>query len=168
MLDTQHATHLATEHTGLSPIRVLLVEPDAFTRTVLRDRFQTVARVATCDDFWSARVGVLDGSFDFLVTNARLVTHNGLHLVYLTAAHRVSARSIVYSDRHDAGVACDVQHAGAFYETHDRLAVTLTAYLRGPLPPRDRRDPDDADRLPSSVLGAGRRSWDQHVASPTS
>jgi hypothetical protein len=166
MLDTQHTPALATG-AGLA-LRVLLVEPDSITRTVLRDGLQTIVRVVAYHDFWSARVHVLDGSFDFLVTNARLGTFNGLHLVYLAAAHGVPARSIVYSDRHDVGVACDVQRADAFYETHDNLVVTLTAYLRGPLPPRDRRNPHSDHRPLSAAFAGGRRCSDQHVASQLS
>ena len=167
MPDAQHATPLATDPTRLAP-RVLLVEPAAVTRTILLDAIRTIARVAACDDFWSARVGVLDGSFDFLVTNARLGAYNGLHLVYLAGAHGVSARSIVYSDRHDAGLACEVQRAGAFYETHDRLVVTLTAYLRGPLPRRDRRDPGEMSRPRSALWVSGRRGSDHHGTTPPS
>lgn len=167
MPDAQHATALTTDPTRPA-LRVLLVEPEAATRAILLDGIGTIARVTACDDFWSARVCVLDGSFDFLVTNSRLGAYNGLHLVYLAGTHGVSARSIVYSERHDAGVAYDVQRAGAFYETHERLVVTLAAYLRGPLPRRDRRDPDEAGRLHSAVYVSGRRGSDHHGASPLS
>jgi hypothetical protein len=167
MLDAHHATDPAARHTGLA-LRVLLVEPLSLTRELLQVGIRTIARVAAYDDFWSARAAVLDGSFDFLVTNARLGAYNGVHLVYLAGAHGIAAHSIVYSDRHDAGVACDVQVAGAFYETHDRLAVALTAYLRGPLPRRDRRNPSGADRLPDAVCANGRRCWDHHVGSAPS
>jgi DNA-binding NtrC family response regulator len=161
---TRNTTDVAAPHPAHA-LRVLLVEPEAVARTVLRDGIRTIAEVAAYDDFWSARAGVLDGSFDFLVTNARLGAYNGVHLVYIAGAHGVSAHSIVYTGRHDAGVACDVQDAGAFYETHDRLVVTLTAYLRGPLPRRDRRRPDGAHGLPGAVSVSGRRCWDHHVAS---
>jgi hypothetical protein len=164
MRDTQLTTDLPAPHTGQA-LRVLLVEPEAAARTVLREGIRTIARVAAYDDFWSARAGVLGGSFDFLVTNARLGAYNGVHLVYIAGAHGVSARSIVYTGRDDAGVACDVQDAGAFYETHDRLVVTLTAYLRGPLPQRDRRQPGGAHGLSGAVCVSGRRCWDHHVAS---
>jgi len=166
MRDTQHATDPPARDTGLA-LRVLLVEPLSGTRETLQDGIRTIARVAAYDDFWSARAGVLDGSFDFLVTNARLGAYNGVHLVYLAGAHGIAAHSIVYSDTHDAGVASDVQLAGAFYETHDRLVVALTAYLRGPLPRRDRRNPDGAHRLPDAFYASGRRCWD-HLASPPS
>ncbi len=167
MRDTEPTTDLATPQTGQA-LRVLLVEPEAAARTILRDGIRTIARVAAYDDFWSARAGVLDGSFDFLVTNARLGAYNGVHLVYIAGAHGVPVHSIVYTGRHDAGVACDVQDAGAFYETHDRLVVTLTAYLRGPLPRRDRRDPSGAHRPSDAVCGSGRRCSDHHVASASS
>src|SRR3979409_2392123 len=99
MSDTEHTTDLATLHTGQA-LRVLLVEPEAVARTVLEDGIRTIAQVAAYDDFWSARAGVLDGSFDFLVTNARLGAYNGVHLVYIAGAQGVSAHSIVYSGRH--------------------------------------------------------------------
>jgi DNA-binding NtrC family response regulator len=167
MRDSQDTTDMATPRTGQA-LRVLLVEPEAVARTVLEDGIRAIAQVAAFDDFWSARAGVLDGSFDFLVTNARLGAHNGVHLVYIAGAHGVPAHSIVYSGRHDAGVASDVQDAGAFYETHDRLVVTLTAYLRGPLPRRDRRRPDGAHRLAGAESVSGRRCWDHHIASASS
>ena len=167
MRDTQHPTDLVTPHTGQG-LRVLLVEPEAVARTILQDGIRTIARVAAYDDFWSARARVLDGSFDFLVTNARLGAYNGVHLVYIAGAHGVPAHSIVYSGRHDAGVACDVQDAGAFYETHDRLIVTLTAYLRGPLPRRDRRHPSGAHRPSGAECVSGRRCSDHHATSASS
>jgi hypothetical protein len=145
-------------------LRVLLVEPEALPRQVLLEAASGVARVSARARFPNARTDLLNGAFDFLVTNARLGAYNGLHLVYLAAVGGVPTRSIVYSESQDLGLALEVQRAGAFYETRECLPVTLTAYLRGILPVRDRRDPRVDDR-PAGVPG-GRRRWDRHVASP--
>jgi DNA-binding NarL/FixJ family response regulator len=145
-------------------LRVLLVEPEALARQVLHDAASGVARVSARARFSKARTDLRGGAFDFLVTNVRLGAYNGLHLVYLAAVDGISTRSIVYSEGQDLGLALEVQRAGAFYETRECLPVTLTAYLRGVLPVRDRRDPRVDDR-PAGVPG-GRRRWDRHVASP--
>src|SRR5712692_3877848 len=138
-------------------LRVLLVEPRADTRTVLKKAASAIARVAAHAKFSSARARLGDASFDFLVTNLRLEAYNGLHLVYIAAAEGISARSIVYSDRHDVGLARETQRAGAFYETRECLPVTIAAYLRGTLPPYDRRDPAVKDRR--VMFRGGRRCW---------
>jgi DNA-binding NtrC family response regulator len=143
-------------------LHVLLVEPEPETRILLQKAASAVAQVAAHSDFSSARLRLGDAPFDFLVTNLRLEAYNGLHLVYLAAAHGISARSIVYSDRHDVGLAREAQRAGAFYETRECLSVTLTAYLRGTLPLHDRRAPTFQDRR--GIFRGGRRCWDSHVA----
>ena len=145
-------------------LRVLLVEPEVLARQILLDAASGVARVSARARFSKARTDLRGGTFDFLVTNVRLGAYNGLHLVYLAAVDGISTRSIVYSEGQDLGLALEVQRAGAFYETRECLPVTLTAYLRGVLPVRDRRDPRVDDR-PAGVPG-GRRRWDRHVASP--
>src|SRR5437870_1789141 len=136
-----------------TPARVLLVEPEAATRTLLQEVARTIAQVDGHADFSMARERLFAASFDFLVTNLRLGAYNGLHLVYLAAANGSSARSIVYSDHLDLGLAREAQRAGAFYETRDCLAVTLTAYLRGTLPERDRRNLAIRDRRASLRSG---------------
>src|SRR5882672_8982419 len=97
--------------------RVLLVEPDAATGALLRQSVQGIADVDIESEFSAARLRLLGAPFDFLVTNLRLGPYNGLHLVYLASTAELSSRRIVYSDRHDIGLARDAQRAGAFYET---------------------------------------------------
>lgn len=142
--------------------RVLLVEPETATRAVLRQSVQEIADVDGQGRFSTARLRLVGTPFDFLVTNLRLGAYNGLHLVYLASSAGHSARCIVYGDRHDVGLAREAQRAGAFYETRDCLQVTLTAYLQGALPERDRRDPATPDRR--SPFRGGRRCWDKHLA----
>jgi DNA-binding NtrC family response regulator len=163
MLGIQRAPVPSAEHRQ-PLLRVLLVEPEAVPRQVLLDAASGVARVSARAHFSKARTDLRDGAFDFLVTNVRLGAYNGLHLVYLAAVDGIPTRSIVYSERQDLGLALEVQRAGAFYETCECLPVTLTAYLRGTLPVRDRRDPHVDDR--AAAVPGGRRRWDRHAASP--
>ena len=142
--------------------RVLLVEPDLATAALLGQSVQGIADVDLQAQFSTARPRLLETPFDFVITNLRLGEYNGLHLVYLASTAGLSARCIVYNDQHDVGLARDAQRAGAFYETRGCLLVTLTAYLRGTLPERDRRNPVVPDRR--SPFRGGRRCWDQHVA----
>lgn len=142
--------------------RVLLVEPDQTFAAKLQHATAPVATVDYCSEFDAARPRLFETTFDFLVTNLRLKAYNGLHLVYLAGATGPSPRCIVYSAKRDAAIAREVHRAGAFYETGECLAITLTAYLRGTLPPTDRRDPAHPDRR--LIFRGGRRCWDQHVA----
>jgi DNA-binding NtrC family response regulator len=157
--ETLHATAAPTGAKP-PPRRVLIVEPDDARRAALRRAAAgSGSRVTTCADFVSARASLRDGAFDFLVTNLRLGAFNGLHLVYLAASACASSRSIVYDDADDRCLAREVQNAGAFYEVRQYLPLTLTSYLRGPLPQHDRRDPNAAD--PGAFLAGGRRRRDR-------
>ena len=139
--------------------RILIVEPHDGTRSILEGAAPSVAQVESHGSFEAARTCLLEGRFDFLVTNIRLGAYNGLHLVYLSRRSGGGApRAIVYSNERDAGMAREVQRAGAFYEVGNRLPVTLAAYLVGTLPSHDRRDPRMTDRR--TRLGGGRRCWD--------
>ena len=143
------------------PSHILLVEPDEGVRGILQTAASAFAHVESHGRFDTARARVCHGSFDFLVTNIRLDAYNGLHLVYLRAPGPGSPRAIVYSDDRDLGLAREAQRAGAFYETRECLPVTLTAYLLGTLPARDRRDPTSRDRR--GLFRGGRRRWDLHL-----
>jgi DNA-binding NtrC family response regulator len=143
------------------PTHVLLVEPDEAARDVLQTAASAFAHVESHGRFDTARARVFHGSFDFLVTNIRLDAYNGLHLVYLRPIGLGSPRAIVYSDDRDLGLAREAQQAGAFYEAHECLPVTLAAYLQGTLPARDRRDPASRDRR--GILRGGRRCWDLYL-----
>jgi DNA-binding NtrC family response regulator len=140
---------------------VLLVEPNDVVRHTLHDAVIAHAKVESYGEFISARARCLAGSFDFLVTNMRLGAYNGLHLAYLCMAGLGTPRVIVYTDARDAGLAREVQRAGAFYEVGTCLPITLAAYLTGLLPARDRRQPAIADRRRQTR--GGRRCWDRHV-----
>jgi DNA-binding NtrC family response regulator len=146
---------------SVSPTYVLLVEPDEAARDILQTAASVFAHVESHGRFDTARARVFRGSFDFLVTNIRLDAYNGLHLVYLRALGPRSPRAIVYSNDRDLGLAREAQQAGAFYEAHECLPVTLGAYLQGTLPARDRRDPASRDRR--GIVRGGRRCWDLHV-----
>jgi DNA-binding NtrC family response regulator len=137
---------------------VLIVEPDGTALSIVRSAATLVADVEACADFVGARARAVTGEFDFLVTNLRLESYNGLHLVYLALSARSTTRSIVYTEKRDAQLAREVQEAGAFYELRDRVPYVLHAYLRAALPPSDRRNPAFSDRR--GTFRGGRRSSD--------
>ena len=139
--------------------RILLVEPDAVIAAAIADAAQTMAHVERHRRFETARILLATSSFDFIITNLRLGEFNGLHLIYL--ADRSSTGGVVYTEHREPALAWEVQRAGAFYETADRLPVTLAGYLRGSLPPRDRRDPAVPDRR--RPFRGGRRLWDERL-----
>ena len=126
--------------------RVLLAEPDGALRARLRKAVRERAQIDAESDFLSARTHLLSKPYDWLVTNLRLDAYNGLHLVYLAGAAKLSARFLVYADRPDVELAREAQRAGAFFESRHRVHLALAAYLRGTLPARDRRNPAMADR----------------------
>ena len=143
------------------PAHILLVEPDEAARGILQTAASAFAHVESHGRFDTARARVCHGSFDFLVTNIRLDAYNGLHLVYLRALGPGLPRAIVYSDAGDLALARQAQRAGAFYETHEYLPVTLAAYLHSTLPARDRREAASRDRR--CMFRGGRRCWDLHL-----
>jgi hypothetical protein len=146
-------------------LNVMLVEPRPDTRSRLRHAASAVAEIGIHSSFQTARRSLEDGpSIDFLITNVQLDGYNGLVLVAIAAVRGVR-RSIVFTDLPDMTWARLAQHAGAFYETQGRLAVTLGAYLRADLPPRDRRDVSVRERR--GHIRGGRRSWDQFVMAGT-
>jgi hypothetical protein len=146
-------------------LQVMLVEPRPDTRSRLRHAASAVADIGIHSSFQTARRSLEDGlSIDFLITNVQLGDYNGLVLVAMAAARGVG-RSIVFTDVPDVTWAKLAQHAGAFYETQGRLAVTLGAYLRAALPPQDRRDVSLRDRR--TLNRGGRRSWDKYLMAGT-
>ena len=137
--------------------RILLVEPN----TAVRDRFAAIlvgisAEVQACADFLSARRAVEATPFDLLVTQVRLGAYNGVHLVHLARPHGM--RCLVYAAVTDPVLAREVQSVGAFYEKMDYLPLVLVNYVMHALPPRDRRDPERADRR--GLRRGGRRVAD--------
>jgi len=67
----------------------------------------------------------------------------------------------VYDREGDRGVAADVHHAGAFFESASRLLVTLPSYIAATLPLTDRRVPVSFDRR--ALPRGGRRILDRHL-----
>lgn len=133
--------------------RVLIVEPDAGQRLLLTRAVRDVALVENSTDFYGARDRLTTLRPDYLVTNLRLRTVSGLHLLYLAAFR---ARTIVYVDHTDRSLLLEAQRLGAFVESPRRLPFALPSYLRAPLPARDRRDPTRVDES----LPGGRRAGD--------
>jgi len=138
--------------------RILLVDGDDVTRALVEIAAAPLAHVESHRRFETARARLIGGTFDFLVTNVRLGAYNGLHLVYLGSMDPDRPRAIVYSDGDDAGLAREVQRAGAFYEAAHTLTATLAAYVKGPLPDTDRRHPAIFDRR--DPFRGGRRCRD--------
>ena len=137
--------------------RVLLVEPDPADAAILRHSLAMAADVDAYFDFSTARSHLLAHGYQLLVTNLRLRAYNGLHLVYLAQVSSSLTRSVVYTNSRESALAREVQHAGAFYECRSRLPYTLRGYIDATLPPRDRRDPEIADRR-QAFRGGRRRS----------
>jgi hypothetical protein len=136
---------------------VLLVDPNASSLRSVQNGLRHLADVEACTDFHTARVRLLAGPPDLLVTNLRLQAYNGLHLVHLAA--EMPTRCIAYAEDDDFVLAREVQAAGAFYERSKRLLHALTSYVRATLPPQDRRRPTVMDRRQN--LRGGRRSTDR-------
>jgi DNA-binding NtrC family response regulator len=124
----------------------------------MRDAVREIAHIDGATDFRSARTHLFSKRYDWLVTNIRLDAYNGLHLVHLAETARLPIRSLVYADRRDLVLAREAQQAGAFYESRDRVARALAAYLRGTLPAQDRRNPAVSTR--HSAFRGGRRCTD--------
>jgi DNA-binding NtrC family response regulator len=139
--------------------RLLLVEPDQGLAAIVQHTIRGTAEVATHSQFETARKDLLHKRYDFVVTNLRLKTYNGLHLAYLALMADPPARAIVYTNEYELPFAREIQRAGAFYETSERLPYALQAYIEAILPPRDRRDPSVRDRR--TIFRGGRRCWDR-------
>ena len=145
------------------PPALLLVEPDDGWRTQVRRAASPLLIVDTYIDYGSARRQLVLGSYAFIVTNIRLEAYNGIQLVYLARDRHPGCRALAYTETREVGLARDAQFAGAFYDTCDRLHLTLPAWLTARLPPADRRDPAEPSRRSSSRDG-GRRAWDHRLA----
>lgn len=140
---------------------VLLVEPDAMFAAIIHHALLPLADVHHHSQFETARIALLTIPFAFIVTNLRLRTFNGLHLVHLAKTLGTAPPCVVYGDDDDLGMAYEVKRAGAFYETRERVPVTAPGYLRGMLPNSDRRDLATRDRR--LLFRGGRRRWDREA-----
>jgi hypothetical protein len=143
------------------PHRVLFVEPNTRIAANLLAAGHALGTMDHHVTFETARTTLGTKPFDFIVTNLRLCDFNGLHLVHLASGGLRPPRCIVYTESRDPALAREVQRSGAFYETAERLPVTLPAYLQGRLPATDRRNPVLTDRRAS--FRGGRRCWDDHI-----
>ena len=139
--------------------RVLVVEPNIGRRMALKRALARVADVAACGDFVTARQHVRDATPDLLITNLRLDTYNGLHLV----AHAGPAtRAVVYMDPPDPGLLKLAQAAGAFVEAPQLLVAAAVSYVGAGLPAQDRRAVSVSDIRYS--LPRSRRASDRILA----
>jgi hypothetical protein len=78
--------------------------------------------------------------------------------VYLVRASGWQTRSIVYTTHPELYLAHEVQAAGAFYESLDRLHFVLQGYVEQNLPSFDRRHPLRPSRR--MLFRGGRRAAD--------
>ena len=147
---------------GPRVLRALIVDPDPIFAGSLAGRLRPYADVTTCSGFNRARAQLRGMDPHFLITALALREYNGLHLVYLARAARLSTRSIVYHDQIDVGLAGEVQAAGAFFELQHRLPVSLHVYASSSLPPLDRRLVTRPDRR--HARRGGRRVTDLQAA----
>jgi hypothetical protein len=138
--------------------RALVVDPDTTFAGILAARLRPYATVTICSGFARARIQLRNLAPQFLVTSLMLHEYNGLHLVYLAGAANLPTRSIVYHDQPDAGLAGEVQAAGAFFELQHRLPTALPVYASATLPAMDRRVVTRPDRRQSPR--GGRRITD--------
>jgi hypothetical protein len=96
---------------------------------------------------------------DLLIANLRLRANvEGLQLAYVVASSGYATRAIVYSEYAETWVAHEIQRAGGFFETPNRLLFSLPSYIHAKLPVLDRRDPLAPDRRAS--YRGGRRASD--------
>jgi hypothetical protein len=138
--------------------RLLVAEPNAVLNRGIQQICEHLVRVDVCRDFHGARQQLLKERPDALVTNLRLDSYNGLHLVLLVKAANRAARCIVHTDRPDAYLTREGQALGAFFERTERLSQALAGYLRAALPEHDRRDLARYDRRAGAR--GGRRATD--------
>jgi DNA-binding LytR/AlgR family response regulator len=138
------------------------VEPVRQCRLTFTAAARRHAHVESLETFTAARARLETTRFDLVVASLRLGPYNGIHLAHIARLIDVPPHVVVHSDEQDVAAATDVQRACALYERTERLVFALPAYLRGTLPPMDRRDPMRSDRR--RIVRGGRRAWDNHLA----
>jgi hypothetical protein len=138
--------------------RALLVDPDDGRLDAVRRRIGQAVDLATCTSFWKARHQLLTTHPALLISNVRLGSHNGLHLVHLATFTGLETRCVVYDEPADLHLIREAQKIGAFYERTSRLAFAIPSYLQSGLPDRDRRDAGSVDRR--GLYRGGRRTSD--------
>jgi hypothetical protein len=158
----QYVPHTMPPQRGGFQRVLLLVEPNPTVAARIAEPVEKFVTVHHHRHFESARAEITDIPFNLLLANVRLGEFNGLHLFYI-ARSIGSAPAIVYTESREPGMGREIQRCGAFYETAERLPVTLRQLMFSTLPAFDRRDAESPDRR-NSARG-GRRAWDQYVAS---
>jgi len=143
--------------------RLLLVDPDPWRCELILRGIGEDTHGDWCTTYEAARTQLVHGHYDLLVTNVRLDAYNGLQLVYLAQFAELPTRSLVYDVYDDPVLARDARQAGAFYEPYSRLTAALPGYLRGCLPPKDRRMATELDRR--HIFRPGRRAADIPIQS---
>lgn len=138
--------------------RALLVDPDPDRIDALRRWIGNAVALTTCGTFRAARQQLLATRPALLITNIRLGSYNGLHLVYLATLADLDTRCVVYDEPADFHLIREAQRIGAFYERTSRLAFAVPSYFLTTLPDRDRRDACRVDRR--GLFRGGRRATD--------
>lgn len=108
---------------------VLFVDPDPIVRWRMQEMLQPIAVVESCSDFDEARSRVLANPPDVLVTNLRLETHNGLHLVHLLRSAGATTRCVVFGTEDDLPLAREVHAIDALFVQAYRLPELLPTFL---------------------------------------
>ena len=109
--------------------QVLFVDPDPIVRWRVCEMLQPFAVVDACSDFDDARARVLANPPDVLVTNLRLETHNGLHLVHLLRSAGAPTRCVVFGTEEDLPFAREAQVIDALFVQAYRLPDMLPAFV---------------------------------------
>jgi len=131
----------------LTTNKTLIVEADAAYLSVLLSVLEVYPNVEAVGDFQTAYDRLATRTIKMLITNLRLHgSVEGLHLAYAVATGGYPTRTLVYADRIEPWVIRELQRAGAFHETQERLPFALPSYLSATLPVLDRRDPVLTDR----------------------
>jgi CheY-like chemotaxis protein len=110
--------------------QVLFVDPDPVVGWRVSEMLEPFAVVEACCDFDEARTRILASPPDVLVTNLRLETHNGLHLVHLLRSGGANTRCVVFASDDDLPLAREVQAMGALFVQSFRLPHMLPAFVR--------------------------------------
>ena len=109
--------------------QVLFVDPDPVVRWRIQEMLEPIAAVEACSDFDDARSRLLANPPDVLVTNVRLETHNGLHLVHLLRSAAAHTRCLVFGSEDDMPLQREVEAIGASFVQTYRLPDLLPAFV---------------------------------------
>src|SRR5205823_6838923 len=104
---------------------VLLVEPSAPALARLSQAIGSLAYIDACSSFKIARDRLRHRPYDRLITNLRLGSFNGLHLVYVG---QPTMRCVVYADRRELVLGAEIEAAGAFSDWYERLLASIGSY----------------------------------------